>query len=71
MRLGDVLGNGEQLWHRLKRFAKIVLIEAGDDDALAAVGERAANGWQIGVEELPFVDPDDLRVRLDLRQELT
>ena len=63
-RLGDVFGDREQLRHRLERLAEIILVEAGDDDALALVGERVADGRQLRVEELPFVDADDFGVRL-------
>src|SRR4029453_18886541 len=38
-RLRDVLSNGQELWHRFERLAKVVLIEASDDDALPLVGE--------------------------------
>jgi hypothetical protein len=34
-RLGDVLRDREQLGHRLERPPAVVLVEAGDDDALA------------------------------------
>ena len=61
-RLGDVLGDGEQLGHRLERLAEIVLIEPRDDDAPALIRERVADRRQLDVEELTFVDADDLRV---------
>ena len=61
-RLGDVLGDRQQLRHRLERPAEVILIEPGDDHALAAIGERVARGRQVRVEELPFVDADDLGV---------
>jgi hypothetical protein len=69
-RLGDVLGNRQQLRHRLERTAEVVLIEAGDDDALAAVGQRRARRRQVGVEELPFVDAHDFRVLVHMLQQL-
>src|SRR5690348_13777343 len=59
--LGDVLRNREQLRHRLERLAEVILVQAGDDDALALIGERRADGWQLDIEELPLVDSDDLR----------
>ena len=34
-RLGDVFGDRQQLRHRLERLAEVVLVEPGDDDALA------------------------------------
>ena len=60
--LGDVLGDRQQLRHRLERLAQVVLVEAGDDHPLAAVGQRVADRRQVLVEELPFVDADDLGV---------
>ncbi len=68
-RLGDVLGDRQQLRHRLERLAEIVLVEAGDDDALALIGERVADRRQLGIEELAFVDADDLGVGLDVGQQ--
>jgi hypothetical protein len=38
MRLGDVLGNGEQLWHWFKWLAGVILIKAGNDHTHAARG---------------------------------
>jgi len=64
-RLGDVLGNRQQLRHRFERLAEIILVEAGDDDALTLIRKLVTDRGQILVEELPFVDADDLRVRLD------
>ena len=61
-RLGDVFGDRQQLRHRLERTAQVVLIEPGDDDALAAVRQRVARRRQVRVEELPFVDADDFGV---------
>src|SRR4051794_5620803 len=69
-RLGDVFGNREQLGHGFEGFAQVVLIEARDDDALALVRERAADRGEFGVEELSFVDADDLCLRQDLIQQL-
>ena len=66
-RLGDVFGDRQQLRHRLERPAEIVLIQPGDDDALAAVRQRVAGRRQVRVEELPLVDPDDFGVVVDLR----
>ena len=37
---------------------EVVLVEAGDDHALAAAGELVAHRRQIRVEELALVDPD-------------
>ncbi len=69
-RLRDVFGNGEQLRHRFEGPTEIVLVEPGDDDALAAIREGIARRRQIRVEELPFVDADDFRVLVDLLDEL-
>ena len=38
-RLGDVLGDGQQLRHRLERLAQIVLVEPRDDHPHAAAGQ--------------------------------
>ena len=64
-RLGDVLGDGQQLRHRLERPSEVVLIEPGDDHPLAAVRKGVARCRQVRIEELPFVDADDLGVRRD------
>ncbi len=69
-RFRDVLGDRQQLGHRLERAPQIVLIEAGDNHALATIRQRIAGRRQIGVEKLPFVDPDDLRVVVDLLEHL-
>ena len=61
-RLGDVLGDREQLRDRLERLAEIILIEPRDDHPLALIGERAADRRQLVVEELAFVDADDFGV---------
>jgi hypothetical protein len=68
--LGDVLGDRQQLRHRFERPAQIVLIQAGDDDPLAAIGERVTGRREIEVEELPFVDADHFGVVGDLQQQL-
>ena len=59
-RLGDVLRDGQQLRHRIERPSEVVLVEAGDNHALAPVGERVARGRQVRVEELSLVDADHL-----------
>ena len=41
--LGDVLGDRQQLRHRLERLAQIVLVEPGDDHAHALIGQRVAD----------------------------
>jgi len=61
-RLGDVLGDGEQVRHGLEGAPRVVLIEAGDDDALAAPRQPLAHPDQVGPEELALVDADDLGV---------
>src|SRR6266545_1238878 len=69
-RLGDVFGDRQQLRHRLEGLPEIILVEAGDDDALALVGDRIDHHGQLGVEELPFVDAYDLGVGLDELEQL-
>src|SRR5687767_693121 len=61
VRLGDVLGDGEELRHRLEGAARVVLIEPGDDDAHSARGERVGDAHEFEVEELPLVNADDVR----------
>src|SRR5258708_6306745 len=61
-RLGDVFRDREQLRHGLERAAEVVLVEAGDDDALSHTREPLAHLHQPGAEELAFVDADDLRL---------
>ena len=68
-RLGDVLRDRQQLRHRLERPPEKILVEAGDNDALALVRQRVAHQGQIVVEELPLVDADNLSVRLDLLEQ--
>jgi hypothetical protein len=67
VRLGDVLGHGQKVRHRPEGAARVVLVESGDDDAHAAVGQLVDDGDEVGVEELPFVDADHLGRRLDER----
>jgi hypothetical protein len=67
--LRDVLRDRQELRHRLERLAEIVLVEAGDDHALALIGERRAHRGQLLIEELPLVDPDDFRLPPHARQE--
>src|SRR4029453_5667235 len=62
-RLRDVLGRRQQLRHRLERLAEVILIESGHDDALPLSRQLGAHGWQLGIEELPFVDPDHFGIR--------
>src|ERR1051326_2162290 len=69
-RLGDVLGDREQLRHRLERLAEIILVQTGDDDALALIREHRGDGGQLGIEELPFVDADDFGIRLHFLEQL-
>jgi hypothetical protein len=71
VRLGDVLRDRQQLRHRLEWLAEIILIEAGDDHALALIGQRVADHRQLQVEELPFVDADDLGIGVDTLEQLT
>src|SRR5262245_61769519 len=61
-RLGDVLGNREQLRHGLERAPGVVLVEAGYDHALAAPRQPLHHLDQVRPQELPLVDPDHLRL---------
>src|SRR5689334_4126951 len=38
--LRDVFGDGQQLRHRLERPPEVILVQTGNDDPLAVVGER-------------------------------
>src|SRR5574341_779509 len=53
-RLGDVLGDREQLGHGLERPPGVVLIEPGDDHPLASPGQPLAHPDQLGAQELPL-----------------
>src|SRR4029453_12495129 len=64
-RLGDVFRDGEQLRHRLERFAEVILVESGNNHALSAIGQFVDDGWQLLIEELSLLDADDFRVVLD------
>ena len=59
-RLGDVLGDREELRHGIEGPPGIVLVEARDDHALPLAGEALAHLDQLGTEELPLVDADHL-----------
>ena len=50
--LGDVLGNRQQLRHGIERPCAIILIQAGDDDALSHVRHLVAHRHEFHVEEL-------------------
>src|SRR5262245_55831481 len=63
--LGDVFRDGEELGHRFERLAEVILIESRHDDALPAIGQFVDHGWQLLIEELSFVDADDLSIVLD------
>src|SRR5581483_5394897 len=52
------LGPGEQLGHGAERKPAKVLVEPGDDDALAALDQPLDHADDLEVEELHLVDPD-------------
>ena len=66
----DVLGDGHQARHRAEGDTEVVGVEARHDDAHAAVGEGLADFDEGVVEELRFVDADDLHLRADLVEDL-
>src|SRR5438445_3057941 len=68
--LRDFFGNGEKRGHRTERPAHVVLIESGRDHADSGIGELHADVDDSGIEELHFVDADDLHSDLDAREEL-
>lgn len=56
--------------HDAERLAAEVGVQAGDDDADAAVDEGARDGDDAGVEELGFVYPDDAMAVVDERKDV-
>src|SRR5437667_2124988 len=64
-RLGDVLGNRQQLRHRVERAAEIILIQTRHDQAPPPVRQRVAHHRQAGIEELSLVDANDVRIVVD------
>lgn len=60
--LGNVLSDRQKLRHRLKWFASVVLIQSRDDYALALVRKQFTGVYEIGFEELTFIDTDNLRI---------
>ena len=65
MRLGNVFGDGQQLRHRLKGLARVVLIESGDNHAQTAPGEFVGHINEFPVKELSFINADDFRFGFD------
>ena len=60
--LGDVVGDGTEGGHGTEGDASEVHVEAGDDDADTTVGQLVADVGQSGVQELGFVDADNVDV---------
>lgn len=58
--LVDQFGQGQQPWHRAERPAIEVLIQARHDDTHPVIGQFGGEIGQPRVEELGFVDADDL-----------
>jgi hypothetical protein len=69
-RLGHVFSDGEKLWHRLEGLPAIILIQSRHDHSLAAIGQLVAHVHEIQVEELPFVNADDLRILMHALKDL-
>ena len=63
--LGNILGDGQQLWHRFEGHAAVVLVEPSHDDSKAAVGEPLAHRHGARAKELDLVDAHHLRVGQD------
>ncbi len=61
--LGDFFGDGEEAGHGFERAAAVIGVEAGDDDALAEIGELGANIHHLIAKELRFVNADDFGAR--------
>ena len=70
MHLLHVLGDGHQARHGPEGLAEVVGVEAGHDDAHAAVGEGLADFDEGLVEELRLVDADDLHLGGDFVEHL-
>ena len=66
MDLLDVVGDGEESRHGPEGLAQVVGVQAGDDDADAAVGQFLDHADDAVVKELCLVDAYDLDVRVDL-----
>src|SRR5262245_34880298 len=68
--LRDVFRDGQQERHRLERSSEIIHVQAGDDHALALVGQNVRDPDQVLVEELSFINAHYISVNLDRRQNL-
>ena len=58
--LCDVLGDRQELRHRLKWLAFVVLVQSSYYYALALIREQFTHVHEIGFEELTFIDTDNL-----------
>src|SRR5262249_9507148 len=58
--LGHVLRDRHQARHRLERLQAVVQVQPRDDDPQPAVGQRLADLDDPALEEMSFVDADDL-----------
>ena len=63
LQLGDLFGDRHQVSHHAERFAAKVGVGAGEDHAHAALGEMRGDFDDAHVEELRFVDGDDIDAR--------
>src|SRR5215472_5561301 len=61
--LGDFFGDGQETRHGLERAPAVVGVQAGDDDALAKIGEPGANIDHFIAKKLRLVDAHDFRAR--------
>src|SRR5215212_9433195 len=66
--LRDVLGNSEQLPHRLPGLACVILIQAGNYHAHSTTRQFVCYVDQVVVKKLSFVDSHNFSVRVDLRE---
>ena len=66
MHLGDIFGNRQQRRHGAERAAHVILIQPGGDDANTGVGQFHAEVDDGVVEELHFVNADDLDAKLEM-----
>lgn len=71
---GQHFGNGfrysQQFGHGCKWPAHVVRIESGDNNLFTAIGEFASHFHQLQIEEVRFIDTDDLRPPVNLLEYL-
>lgn len=69
--LRDELSDGKQLRHRLEWLPHEILIEPGDYDPAAFGGKAVGGAYDLDIEELPFVDANDLSFGQDVAEQFS